>query len=332
MVRNILKQFQENLQDLHVKYVEPVIAKSRGKRLQNLLEQTETGEMIGRLFTSKAGQVCWDTSMRGQGNGYVCSEIDMKNWTHGAPKVSAYYMMMNPWRDGEKTLETFAHEVRHMSQNHVLGMVFPNKLCTAEDAMWHTRMCEADAQATAVEMLFQHYQELNAPDEYRRVIENSDYKDMHEVFCKAVEDNPDNLYNGVAKREAFDMWFKDEDPQSEYMSRKDIYDYKNAFEGIDNWFALLEQVKPNMEADRLTKADFLPLGQLGYDEQVSDTVNYFDLPGYPSIDDDYYRGGFADVVSLNIDAINADRDVLAIDLQSSASQKRRVSSQTSPVF
>ena len=327
MAKNILKQFKENLQDLHVKYVEPVIAKSRGKRLQCLLEQTETGEMIGRLFTSKAGQVCWDTSMRGEGNGYVRSEIDMENWTRGAPDISAYYMMMNPWRNGEKNLETFVHEVRHMSQNHVLGMVFPNKLCTAEDVMWHTRMCEADAQATAVEVMHKHYQEMNDPDGYQAAIENSDYKDMHEIFCKAIDENPDNLHNGVAKREAFDMWFKNEDPQLEYMSRKEIYDYKNAFGEIDNWFTLLEQVKPRMEATRLVKEDFLPLGQLGYDEQVFDTVNYFDLPGYPPIDDDYYRAGFADVVSLNIDAINEDRDALIVVLQENTPQKPRVVSQ-----
>lgn len=304
MAKNILQEFKENALSFKRNHYDTFVGNMRLKSVRKNMEKTSVGRaIIQNLEDNNVGVFIDQWMPRGQ-HGTLWAHVNHDNWTNGRPEVTHNTMCLNPRNGVEQMMDVLFHEARHAMQNSQMGLVNPSKLCSAEDYLWHTRMVEADAQASAVELTYKHYKETGSRMDYKYTVDHSPFKSMHKAFAKSVKKNPDNLHNGVAKREAFDTWFKGESRFFSSRSNTEVYDHNDLMRRMPGWMESIDTFKPDIQEGALTKDDFMVIGTISSDGKPYKGSNYLDLPGYPAIDSPMYREGFTDFAKNQMKFVN----------------------------
>ncbi len=187
-------------------------------------------------------------------------------------------ILLNPAHGDLELVAAILHEARH-AQQAVAGMMTPQDLLSAAEYAWHVRLIEADAQSEAV--LKGLKKKLAGDSSLFDALKASGYAEMFRTAEEGYREDPASLDNGRLRRMVFDAWFT---PTS-----KQIYDISVATQELPNLFGRLT-ITPGhgMKRAPLRVEDIQKLGAVG-----GESVNYLTRPGFRSLDDDYYKGGFA---------------------------------------
>ena len=202
------------------------------------------------------------------------------------------------------------HEAQHLSQYAYAGLAQSPTICPMEDHLWLNRVKEADAQATSVEMKLKKslasgdMQGFETGEIFAKQIEP--YDAILHAFYESYQQDPENLNNGVAKRLAFDAWFSEETYDN------CGYDLECLETGISQWAQEVgrrQRHGVNMPVGPIPVEDVLKCGNTAFDGTKSE-VNYLDLPGFPDIGSQEYRGHFSDATQKKLNNHRSEYDGL----------------------
>lgn len=176
---------------------------------------------------------------------------------------------------------TLMHEFQHKRQmdNKVLH-AFYDKTPSPVEILWHDRMIEADAEATAVDIAWK-LKENGKPAAWNHIRTGRNWPIAlaAEYEKKALAD-PSSVASGAAKRAAFDAWF---DAFGGMVS--EIYN-DQGIRKAPSPEAMEEMHKAGKPFAPLTVSDMEKIGDIG-------PVNYLKLPGGKPLDSpDYRRADF----------------------------------------
>jgi hypothetical protein len=176
---------------------------------------------------------------------------------------------------------TLVHELQHKRQmDHKVLHAFHDKTPSPIEILWHERMIEADAEATAVDIAWK-LKENGKPQAWNHIRTAREWPIAlaAEYEKKALAD-PSSVASGAAKRAAFDAWF---DAFGGMVSEM----YNNQGVRKNPSPEVLEDMhKAGKPFAPLTIADMEKIGDIG-------PVNYLKLPGGKPLDSpDYRRADF----------------------------------------
>jgi hypothetical protein len=174
------------------------------------------------------------------------------------------------------------HELQHLNQDKA-GVLEIQLDISPVERVWYDRVTEADAHATAVDIAFKLKMigEEGGWDYLRSKHDTLSGGSIAAAYEAAAEKDPDSIYDGRAKREAYDAWFEAEMPSGVKEDLSVNYNsqgVRKAGIGVDN---MLNSGRDKNFAP-LLRQDIEKLGDLS-------PVNYMKLPGYRPIDDPSYR-------------------------------------------
>ena len=174
------------------------------------------------------------------------------------------------------------HELQHLNQDKA-GMLDLAADVSPVERVWYNRVTEADAHATAVDIAYKLKMigEEGGWDYLRSKHDTLSGGSIAAAYEAAAKKDPDSIYDGRAKREAYDEWFKAEMPSGVNEDLSVNYNsqgVRKAGIGVDN---MLNSGRDKNFAP-LLRQDIEKLGDLS-------PVNYMKLPGYKPIDDPSYR-------------------------------------------
>jgi hypothetical protein len=174
-------------------------------------------------------------------------------------------------------IATLVHELQHKRQmDHKVLNAIHDKTPSPIEILWHDRMIEADAEATAVDIAWK-LKENGKPEAWKHIRTAREWPIAlaAEYEKKALAD-PSSVASGAAKRAAFDAWF---DAFGGVVS--EIYNKQGASKTLSSE-ALEEMHKAGKPFAPLTVADIEKIGDMG-------GVNYLKLQGSKPLDSIYYR-------------------------------------------
>jgi len=173
----------------------------------------------------------------------------------------------------------FLHELQHLMQ-YMAGIRDVEKGVSPVEHMWYNRAIEADAEATAVDIAYKlHLIGEKDAWHFLRSKDSLSCSAMARAYEEAAQKDPDAIYDGRAKRAAYDTWY-----EARMRSKQTISAVYNG-QGLrfaDAWRKLFKGDIPPLDPKVLGRADIEKLGALS-------SVNYMTLPGYRAVDDISYR-------------------------------------------
>ncbi|MDF3024792.1 MAG: hypothetical protein K0R10_2153 [Alphaproteobacteria bacterium] len=173
------------------------------------------------------------------------------------------------------------HELQHKRQmDHKVLNAIHDKAPSPIELLWHNRMTEADAEATAIDIAWK-LKENGKPEAWTHIRTARDWPIAlaAEYEKKALAD-PSSVASGAAKRAAFDAWFDAFNGGVSVMYNEQGISKTPAPEGLE------EMHKAGKPFAPLTVADMEKIGDIG-------PVNYLKLPGGKPLDSpDYRRADF----------------------------------------
>lgn len=271
------KLFQDNGYHICDPAADDMAAALRLKKIRDLLEVTEQGREALRFLDCRNIPVVF--ADRG-GTARYCSRrcwvVDRLEMVKGSERVELSLDAADELLAG-----SLIHELRHARQA-AKGVLYPDRLVSPADYIWHKRVMEADAEAEAVLRAFEIKQAgQDALFETRR---DGVFGDM----CKAAEaqyaKDPASLRDGRLKRAAFDAWFTSFGCQNRH-----FYDAEALSGGWETHEARFDLAKKkNGVGEALQLRDIEKIAMAGEEE-----VNYLMLPGFLPLDAPCYREGFA---------------------------------------
>ncbi|HYD19718.1 MAG TPA: DUF6782 family putative metallopeptidase [Patescibacteria group bacterium] len=170
------------------------------------------------------------------------------------------------------------HELQHQRQveNKVLR-AYGEKNISPVEHLWYNRMTEADAQATATDILWRMKEAGKPGHWYEAKHSGSWVADVAAAYEKKVAEDPHAVENGTAKRAAFDAWFT--------AAGGAVQQHYNT-QGMlttPNFPKAEEMHKAGKPFGHLTVEDIEKIGDLS-------PVNYLKIPGGAPLDSEKYRG------------------------------------------
>ncbi|TNE32235.1 MAG: hypothetical protein EP349_02145 [Alphaproteobacteria bacterium] len=245
-------------------------AKKREKRL-NKQHAARCDDILARLATVSEGydmvtflndhkiEICFEKDALFE----AASSLTIDRIENGKFIYVEAKIILNESLHDDNIAQALVHEAQHM-RHHMNDLGNPNRLLSLEDHQLFRAMQEADAQATAIDVTFK-LKLAGDGGPYEKTAEIG-YDDMCRAYEAAYEADPQSIYDGRAKRAAFDVWFTKPSRVRHYDS-----DTENLHEKvIENLCA--ESENHGMEDGLLKKKWAKKIGTLS-------GVNYLDLPG-----------------------------------------------------
>lgn len=197
----------------------------------------------------------------------VSSFVTIDRLEGGVYYYAGGFIEANPNRSDANLTQAIFHETQHLRQ-HFAGLGNPDRILTDEDEKIFRQIQEADAQATAVEDCFRLF--LLGDDIPFRKAGEVGYQEMCRAYLRAYEEDQNSIYDGRAKRAAFDAWFETDAHM--------VYYNRNTEE---LQIPFLEKMRELYPAHGLKEG---PLESSWVDKIGGlSAVNYFILPGYPGV-------------------------------------------------
>ncbi|MBL1147331.1 MAG: hypothetical protein HND56_09325 [Pseudomonadota bacterium] len=113
-------------------------------------------------------------------------------------------IILNESLHDDNIAQALVHEAQHM-RHHMNDLGNPDMLLSLEDHQLFRAVQEADAQAAAIDVTFKLKLAGDAgPYEKTAAV---GYEEMCRAYEAAYEADPQSIYDGRAKRAAFDAWF-----------------------------------------------------------------------------------------------------------------------------
>lgn len=178
-------------------------------------------------------------------------------------------------------IATLVHELQHKRQmDHKVLNAVHDKVPSPIELLWHNRMTEADAEATAVDIAWK-LKENGKPEAWNHIRTARDWPiALAFEYEKMAKADPSSVASGAAKRAAFDAWF-DAFNGGVSMMYNDQGVRKTPTPEVHE-----EMHKAGKPFAPLTAADLEKIGDIG-------AVNYLKLPGGKPLDSpDYRRADF----------------------------------------
>jgi len=201
---------------------------------------------------------------------------DMKVGSNGSrPPEIAYTAFA---ARGER-VSMLLHEFQHFRQ-YKAGLLSIDRDMSPIEQMWYNRAYEADAEATAVDISYK-LKLAGEKDAWKFLSsrESLSCSAMARAYEAEVRKDPNALYDGRAKRAAYDTWFQATTKADHTISS--IYN-RQGLGRAGAWHRPGNGDTAPVEPKILGRADIEKLGALS-------RVNYMTLPGHRSMEDVFYR-------------------------------------------
>lgn len=197
----------------------------------------------------------------------VSSTVTIDRLEGGVYYYAGGFIEANPGRSDANLSQAMFHEAQHLRQ-HFAGVGNADRILTDEDEKIFRQIQEADAQATSVEDCFRLL--LLGDDAPFRKAGAVGYEEMCSAYMRAYEKDPDSIYDGRAKRAAFEAWFET-DSHVAYYNR-------NTEESQIPFLKKMRELYPGhgLSEGPLESAWVNRIGDLS-------AVNYFALPGQEDV-------------------------------------------------
>lgn len=257
----------------------PSMSPAEQKRLSdifNRMARHPEGAALIRFFQDEKIGVIFSADTNGGGAVYSAEYIPANGQWTATPGTKM--IEINPHTDDNRIISSLFHEGQHAKQD-LAGVFYPDKLLSAHDFVWYTRMTEADAQANAVINLLKMKLQGDAlPFDQEK---NGVYSSMFTAAENGYSKDPTSLDDGSLKRDIFDAWFI-------CPGLKSTYNRAVTLQNLP-WIGWMLEYYPD---HGLTKADLTTaeIEKIGTASQ--EKINYLTLPGAKPLDDPYYKDGF----------------------------------------
>lgn len=276
-----LKKYTEPAKIVHDKIVMGVESPSilvsalpfvRGIRLNNAIEELSTipegQDLVDVMRDGLKLELHKDPRFTGGANSrMVCVE-------DGKPRIIPLGIEIDAYAPKGFIVGVLAHELHHQRQMDANVIVpYMDKLPSPIETVWYDRMIEADAAATSAEIAWK-LKDAGKPGMWEN-LGGFGFACGHAFAMEAMKD-PSSVYDGRAKRAAFDEWF------SNSAGRVNIYNGQ----GVNNALSegkMEKLVQGGMPMETIKVSDIEKLGEL------SSGPNYLKLEGARPLDDPYYR-------------------------------------------
>jgi hypothetical protein len=191
---------------------------------------------------------------------------------------------VNTFHSRGKMASLLAHELQHYNQakNKMLG-VSVDHIEAPLDSVWRNRMTEADAQATAVDIIYK-LKLAGKPEAWNEELKRKNgYSPIAREYEKLARSDPSSVEDGRAKRAAFDKWFAFKTPVgnadiSRFYNRQGILNFPDKTEIV------LRAEKDGAKISPLTPQELERLGTL-----LPAKTNYLDNDRDKPLDSRFYR-------------------------------------------
>lgn len=201
-------------------------------------------------------------------------------------------IVMNPDIDDDMLVSAFLHEARH-AQQALAGAFRPQNDVSPSEMAWYVRFVEADAQSEAVLKSFVMH--LSGDSAAYASAQLFGYAAMFKAAEDGYTDDPSSLQDGRLKRMVFDAWFGAEESKAYYGMQVVEIEFPNRM-------ALMERMPDHgLQKIPLRMADIEKIALCG-----GESFNYMTLPGFKSLNDPYYTGGFTEHVFNQLQSLGQD--------------------------
>lgn len=167
--------------------------------LARLASVSEGYDMVTFLNDKKIA-ICFEKDAQSE----AASALTIDRIENGKYIYVAAKIILNSSLHDDNIAQALVHEAQHM-RHHINDLGNPAMLLSLEDHQLFRAVQEADAQATAIDVTFKLKLAGDAGP-YEKTAEIG-YDDMCRAYEAAYDADPQSIYDGRAKRAAFDAWF-----------------------------------------------------------------------------------------------------------------------------
>lgn len=244
------KQRKKRLHKPHAARIDDILAR---------LASVSEGYEIVTFLNDQKIEICFEeNTLAAASSSLVIDRIEEGKYIYAGRKI-----ILGNGLDDDNIAQALVHEAQHM-RHHMNDLGNPDMLLSLEDHKLFRAVQEVDAQAAAIDVTFK-MKLAGDTGPYEKTAEIG-YEDMCRAYEAAYEADPQSIYDGRAKRAAFEAWFTK-------ASRVEHYD-----RDTEN---LHEKVIENLCAK--SKSHGLSAGALESDwvKRIGalSGVNYLNLPG-----------------------------------------------------